>query len=101
MPDPSSSASEQALRVSVSEAARLFGVDPKTIRRALQQQKLRYIVVRNRYKILFSSLVTWYQLSPTTQRHRDERGIGQWVTQWSIRNTKFSPRPPKSTDPSP
>ena len=99
--DSSSGSNEQALRVSVSEAARLFGVDAKTIRRAIKQQQIRYIVVRNRYKILFSSLVSWSQLSSVVQKRRDERGIGQWVAQWTIRNTKYSPRPPTPTDKEP
>ena len=36
------------VRVSVSEAARLFGVDQHTIRRAIKRQELRYIVVQSR-----------------------------------------------------
>ncbi|MBM3205208.1 helix-turn-helix domain-containing protein, partial [Candidatus Uhrbacteria bacterium] len=50
---------DQSLRVSVGEAARLFGVNPRTVQRAIKENKLRYIVVKNRYKILFSSLVSW------------------------------------------
>ncbi len=87
---------EQAVRVTVSEAARLFGVNPRTIRRALKEQKLRYIVVRNRYKILFSSLVLWSQQSHAIQRKRDRHGIGQWVDLWKIKNTLYSPRAPQS-----
>jgi excisionase family DNA binding protein len=45
------------IRVSVSEASRLFGVDQKTIRRALNDQELKYIVVRGRYKIKFYSIL--------------------------------------------
>lgn len=87
---------EQTVRVTVSEAARLFGVNPRTIRRALKEQNLRYIVVRNRYKILFSSLVVWSQQSHAIQRKRDRRGIGQWVDVWKIKNTLYSPRAPQS-----
>ncbi len=88
-------ATEQPVRVSVSEAARLFGVNPRTIRRAIQSNALRYIVVHNRYKILFSSLVTWSQQHPTILHKRDQQGIGQWVEQWKIRNTLYSPRAPR------
>ncbi|MCI0479599.1 helix-turn-helix domain-containing protein [Candidatus Uhrbacteria bacterium] len=83
-----------AVRVSVSEAARLFGVSSRTIRRAIASGELRYIVVRGRYRILFESLVRWSQRQPTVRRKRDESGIGQWVEQWNIRNPKFSPRAP-------
>lgn len=84
------------IRVSVSEAARLFGVNPRTIRRAMGAGTLRYIVVRGRYKIAFASLVAWSQTQPTVRRKRDQGGIGQWVDQWKIRNTLYSPRPPST-----
>jgi excisionase family DNA binding protein len=91
---------ESSVRVSISEAARLFGINPRTIRRAIKDQHLRYIVVQNRYKISFASLVTWSQSTGALKRKRDEHGIGQWVDQWKIKNTRFSPRPPaeKTTD---
>lgn len=89
-----SSPAEHQVRVTISEAARLFGVNPRTIRRAIQKQELRYIVVQNRYKILFSSLIPWSQKWTSIQNKRDQKGIGQWVDQWKIRNTRYSPRPP-------
>ena len=88
---------QKSVRVSVSEASRLFGVSQKTIRRAIQSGELRYIIVRNRYKITFISLVAWSQRSIRIQRKRDQNGIGQWVDQWKIRNLKYSPRSPKQT----
>lgn len=87
---------ENIVRVTVSEAARLFGVNPRTIRRAITAQELRYIVVRNRYKISFPSLVTWSQAQTKVRNKRDEQGIGQWVDQWRVRNLKYSPRPPET-----
>ncbi|HCC22912.1 TPA: hypothetical protein DF272_01900 [Candidatus Falkowbacteria bacterium] len=81
------------VRVSVSEAARLFGVDPHTIRRAIRRQELRYVVVQGRYKINFESLVEWSQNRQTIQNKMNERGIGQFVDRWKIRNKKFSPNP--------
>ncbi|MCC7522712.1 helix-turn-helix domain-containing protein [Candidatus Uhrbacteria bacterium] len=88
--------SDLQVRVSVSEAARLFGVNPRTIRRAITGGSLRYIVVRNRYKITFPSLVEWSQTQPLIRQKRDKAGIGQWVDQWRIRNIKYSPRPPQN-----
>lgn len=88
----------EQVRVSIQEAARLFGVNPRTIRRAIQRQELRYIIVRNRYKISFASLVSWSQANVTVQHKRDRVGIGQWVQQWKIRNTRYSPRPPEATE---
>jgi len=82
---------ENVIRVSVSEAARLFGLSPKTIRQAIKKQEIKYIVVSNRYKINFASLVTWSQKSVRRSNllHRD--GIGQYIHQWKIHNKKFSP----------
>lgn len=83
-----------AVRVSVSEAARLFGVHQRTVRRAIADGVVRYIVVRGRYKIHFGSLVAWSQRAATVRNKRDQKGIGQWVERWAIRNPKFSPREP-------
>lgn len=85
----------EPIRVSVSEAARLFGVNARTVRRAIASGDVRYIVVRGRYKILFESLVTWSQRSTHVRNKRDAVGIGQWVDQWKMKNPKFSPRPPQ------
>lgn len=82
-----------SIRLSVSEAARLFGVDQATIRRAIKEQKLRYVVVQNRYKITFESLVQWSQQFQTVRNKTNNRGIGQFVEQWKIKTKKYSPNP--------
>ena len=81
------------IRVSVSEAAKLFGVSSKTIRSALKSEKLRYIVVNNRYKISFDSLLDWSQLSTRRRNQLSTSGIGQYVQKWNIANKKYSPNP--------
>lgn len=81
------------VRVSVSEAARLFGVDPHTVRRAIKREDLRYIVVQGRYKINFESLVNWSQNRTSVKNKMEEKGIGQYVDKWKIKNKKFSPDP--------
>ncbi|MBU1032518.1 helix-turn-helix domain-containing protein [Patescibacteria group bacterium] len=83
-----------SIRVSVSEAARLFGVNSRTVRRAISTGEVRYIVVRGRYKIHFESLLRWSQKQVTVRNKRDSKGIGQWVDQWKINNPKYSPRKP-------
>lgn len=88
------------MRVSVSEAARLFGVSSRTIRRAIKDGLLNYIVVQGRYKISFDSLVSWSQESTRIRQKRDKDGIGQYVGSWKIQNTLYSPRK-ESTKPSP
>jgi len=84
---------QHPVRVSVSEAARLFGVDPHTIRRAIKREELRYIVVQGRYKINFESLVIWSQNRASVKNKMEQKGIGQYVDKWKIKNKKFSPDP--------
>ncbi|MDF1497651.1 MAG: excisionase family DNA-binding protein [Patescibacteria group bacterium] len=83
------------IRLGVSEAAKLFGVSDRTVRRAISRSEIRYIVVRNRYQIHFDSMLNWSQKKPRLQKKRDQEGMGQWVLKWKINNPKFSPRPPQ------
>lgn len=81
------------IRLSVSEAARLFGVSQRTIRRALTEGKVTYVVVQGRYKINFESLLKWSQESIRIRHKRDQEGLGQYVGQWKIKNRLYSPNP--------
>ncbi|OGL70380.1 hypothetical protein A3B32_00845 [Candidatus Uhrbacteria bacterium RIFCSPLOWO2_01_FULL_53_9] len=90
--------SNEPIRVSVSEAARLFGVSQRTVRRAIKDQEITYIVVQGRYKVNFESLVRWSQQRTTVRKKRDAQGIGQYVDQWKIGNPLFSPRTPNKDD---
>lgn len=81
------------LRLSVSEAAKFFGIDAKTIRRAIKAGELRYVVVRGRYKLPFESVLEWSQKRPKVQKKLATEGLGQYVGQWKIRNKLFSPNP--------
>ena len=87
MPTPS------IIRLSVSEAAKLFGVSQRTIRRAITTQAITYIVVQGRYKINFETLLKWSQETTAAKNKRDTQGIGQYVAQWKIRNKLYSPNP--------
>jgi excisionase family DNA binding protein len=82
---------KEVVRVSISEAARLFGVSTQTIRRAIKDQEITYIVVAERYKLNFESLVKWSQERTTIKNKTDQRGIGQYVEKWKIKNTLYSP----------
>ena len=81
------------IRVSVSEAARLFGISTRTIRRALTDGEVAYVVVRGRYKLNFESLVKWSQVRATVRNKLATNGIGQFVEHWKIRNKLYSPNP--------
>lgn len=82
---------KEIVRVSISEAARLFGVNPQTIRRAIHNQELTYVVVAGRYKLNFESLVRWSQEKTTVKNKTEQFGIGQYVDKWKIKNTLYSP----------
>lgn len=82
----------EIVRVGISEAARLFGVNGQTIRRAIKNKEITYIVVGGRYKINFESLVRWSQEKTTIKNKTDRQGIGQYVAKWKIKNTLFSPK---------
>ncbi|MFH0874155.1 MAG: helix-turn-helix domain-containing protein [Candidatus Komeilibacteria bacterium] len=83
------------IRVSISEAARLFGVSTKTIRQAIYNGEIRYIIVNGRYKLNFDSLVHWSQLSTRRKNLLSRAGLGQYVDKWKISNIKYSPGAPK------
>lgn len=90
---------ENIIRVSVSEAAKLFGVSTKTIRQAIKSEEIKYIVVGARYKINFVSLVEWSQNSARRSNQLQSQGLGQYVDKWKITNKKFSPSPKIITKP--
>jgi excisionase family DNA binding protein len=82
---------KEIIRVSISEAARLFGVNAQTIRRAIKNQEITYVVVAGRYKLNFESLVKWSQNKTTVKAKTEKFGIGQYVSKWKINNTLYSP----------
>lgn len=79
------------IRLSVSEAARLFGVSTKTIRQAIKNNELHYVVTRGRYRINFDRLLEWSQESTRRKNTLSTSGIGKYVEQWKINNKKYSP----------
>ncbi len=88
-----SMATQPLVRLSISEAAKLFGVSTRTVRRAIAEEAVTYIVVQGRYKVNFESLLRWSQDTTTIRNKRDKKGIGQFVDQWKIKNKLYSPNP--------
>lgn len=81
------------VRVTISQAANLFGVNEKTVRRAISSGEVIYIVVRGVYKINFESLLRWSQSRPKLKNKLENEGIGQFVGNWKIKNKLYSPNP--------
>lgn len=78
------------VRLSISEAAKMFGVNPQTIRRALKAGELTYIMVQGKYKINFESLVRWSQGLTAIRNKTTRFGIGQYVDKWRFPNSAQS-----------
>lgn len=86
-------AEKAPLRLTISQAANMFGINEKTVRRAISTGDLLYIVVRGVYKINFESLLKWSQSRPKLKNKLEQEGIGQFVDRWKIKNKLYSPNP--------
>ena len=89
------------IRVTISQASNLFGVSAKTIRRAIQNQEILYVVVRGVYKINFESLLKWSQSRIKVKNKLNNQGIGRYVDKWKIKNKLYSPNPKSVPENSP
>jgi hypothetical protein len=77
---------ENPIWLSVSEAAKVGGVQSKTIRRAIKND-LKFKVKGNRYFINLSSLVVYLHRNTKLQNKLNEHGLGQYIKEW--KNIKF------------
>jgi excisionase family DNA binding protein len=68
--------------LSVSEAAKIGGVQAKTIRRTIQYNKVKYKIIGNRYAIDFSSLVAYLNTKTKLKNKLNQFGLGQYVDKW-------------------
>lgn len=65
----------------------MFGVNAQTIRRAIKNGALAYIVVQGRYKVDFESVLHWSQRSVGVRNKVAARGIGKFVQAWRLHET--------------
>ncbi|OGF27744.1 hypothetical protein A2331_06580 [Candidatus Falkowbacteria bacterium RIFOXYB2_FULL_34_18] len=70
------------LWISVSEAAKFGGVTTKTIRRAIQTEKIAYKIIKNRYLIDFRSTILYLHTKTKLKNKLNEFGIGQYIKKW-------------------
>ncbi len=70
------------LWLSVSEAAKLGGVNTKTIRRAIQAEKIRYTIHKDRYLVGFRSLIRFLYSNTKLKNKLNFNGIGQYIKEW-------------------
>ena len=70
------------LWLSVSEAAKIGGVQTKTIRRAIQFNNVKYKIIGNRYLIDLISLLNFLHSKTKLKNKINQFGIGQYVDKW-------------------
>jgi len=70
------------LWLSVSEAAKIGGVQNKTVRRAIQYNKVKYKVMGNRYLVDFSALIAYLHTKTKLKNKFNQFGLGQYVDKW-------------------
>ena len=70
------------LWLSVSQAANLFGVEQKTIRRAIKEKRVNYVVEENRYNLEMGSLIKWAHSNTKLYNKLEYHGIGKFVKEW-------------------
>ncbi len=74
---------EHPIWLSVSESAKICGVNAKTIRRALQSNAIKYKIIQNRYSIDFSSLIQHALKHKKLRNKFNTQGLGQYTQEWS------------------
>lgn len=97
--DGSKIPAKNAIWLSVSEAAKLGGVQTKTIRRALKieegdhkkKTELKFKIIKNRYQIEFGSLLTFVYSNKKLQNKFLDNGLGQYVGVWEKEKNHLIP----------
>lgn len=73
---------ENPIWLSVSESAKLAGVQAKTIRRAISSKKLVYKIIKDRYLIDLRSVILFAKETTKINNKLDKFGIGQYIKEW-------------------
>ncbi|MBU0722490.1 hypothetical protein KKA93_03480 [Patescibacteria group bacterium] len=68
--------------LSVSQAAKIGGVQTKTIRRTIQYNNVKYKIIGNRYLIDLASLIIFLQAKTKLKNKLNQFGLGQYVDKW-------------------
>ena len=68
--------------VSISEAAKLGGVNSRTVRRAIQDKKITYKIVKDRYLLDLKSTLHYLYSNKKLRNKLLQNGIGQYIENW-------------------
>jgi len=70
------------LWLTISEAAKLGGIQTKTIRRGIQIKKIKYKIIGNRYYVDFASIIIYLYSKTKLKNKLKQFGIGQYIDKW-------------------
>ncbi len=70
------------LWISVSEAAKLGGIQTKTVRRAIKSNLVKYKIIGNRYLLDFKSLIVYLYAKTKLKNKFTKLGLGQYIKEW-------------------
>jgi hypothetical protein len=70
------------LWLSLFEAAKLGGIDKKTLKRAIKKNFLKYRIIDNRYQVELRSVVLFMYGRKKLWNKLRENGIGQYIEKW-------------------
>lgn len=68
--------------LSVSEAAKVGGIQNKTVRRAIKSHSIKYKIIGNRYLVDVASLIQFLHSTKKLENKLNEYGLGQYIEQW-------------------
>jgi len=72
--------------LSISETAKIGGVNPKTVRRAIQDKKIKYKIVKERYQVELDSAINYLHSNLKLQNKVNQYGIGQYIRKWRTKD---------------
>jgi len=68
--------------LTISEAAKLGGVQNKTVRRAILSKEIKYKIIGNKYLVDFASFIRYLCTTTKLKNKLNQNGIGQYIDIW-------------------
>lgn len=70
--------------LSPTQVSEMFAISDRTVRRAIVDGELDYIIEQGRYRIKFEDVLKWSERKQARINKRDNDGIGRYVKEWRI-----------------
>jgi|GEM_PF-2451746 len=72
------------LLLSIKDCEVLSGISKVSIRKAIKEKEINYILEDGKYKISFKELLKWCYSSTRRKNVFNSQGIGRYVNEWNI-----------------